>query len=72
MSKRTHTTDEPQAIRRKFSSSIAQRLERVDEQTLSAMLDEIEADRKVLDAVRHSQRDATPPRPLSELREELT
>ena len=63
MSKSAHTTDEPQAIRRKFSSSIAQRLERVDE---------IEADREVLDAIRHSQRDATPPRPLSELREELT
>ena len=60
-----------QAIHRKFQPSIARRLEQVDERLLAAALDEIEADKEVLDAILHSRQEPTPPRSLSELRAEL-
>lgn len=60
-----------EAITLNFSRPLMKRLERVDEPTLASLLDDLEADQEIADAITHSKNDTQEPRPMSELRAEL-
>ena len=62
-------TDE--AITLNFSRPMMKRLERVDESTLASLLDDLEADQEIADAITQSKNDAQEPRPMLELHAEL-